>query len=99
MVLCQLFSSALFSSAFPNFGGDLRRLAVHSVSGVKSLESLNGVRTPHPLSAVMDEETAYTLRGVFNRTHGLRSFRSLYETKATRRFTGSRSILLKRSGA
>ena len=70
--------------AFPNFGEDLRRSAVRSVSGVKSLESLNSVRTPRPLSIVMDEETAYILAGSFVgfliETYGLPSFRSLYET-------------------
>jgi hypothetical protein len=70
--------------AFPNFGEDLRRSAVRSVSGVKSLESLNSVRTPRPLSSVMDEKTAYILAGSFVgfliETYGLLSFRSLYET-------------------
>jgi hypothetical protein len=44
--------------AFPNFGEDLRRLAARSVAGIGSLETLNRVRTPRPLSAVMNEETA-----------------------------------------
>lgn len=70
--------------AFPNFGEDLRRSAVRSVSGVKSLGSLNSVRTPRPLGTVMDEETAYVLAGSFAgfliETYGLPSFRSLYET-------------------
>jgi hypothetical protein len=51
--------------AFPNFGEDLNGLAVRSLSGAKSLESLNGVRTPRPLGSVMDEETAYVLAGSF----------------------------------
>jgi hypothetical protein len=70
--------------AFPNFGEDLRRSAVRSVSGIKSLESLNSVRTPRPLSTIMDEETAYILAGSFVgfliETYGLPSFRNLYET-------------------
>ena len=48
------------------------------------MESLNGVRTPRPLSSVMDEETAYILAGSFVgfliETYGFLSFRSLYET-------------------
>jgi hypothetical protein len=71
--------------AFPNFGEDLRRLAVRLLSGVKSLEALNGVRTPRPLSSVMDEETAYVLAGSFVgfliEGYGLPVFRSLYETE------------------
>ena len=69
--------------AFPNFGEDLRRSAARSLSGVKSLESLNSVRTPRPLSGVMDEETAYVLAGSFVgfliERYGLTLFRSLYE--------------------
>ena len=69
--------------AFPNFGEDLRRSAVRSLSRVKSLEALNGVRTPRPLSSVMDEETAYVVAGSFVgfliEKHGLPPFRSLYE--------------------
>jgi hypothetical protein len=72
--------------AFPNFGEDLRRLAVRSLSGVKSLETLNDVRTPRPLSSVMDEETAYSLAGAFVgfliERYGLALFRSLYETES-----------------
>jgi hypothetical protein len=70
--------------AFPNFGEDLGGLAARALSGVKSLEQLNGVRTPRPLSTVMEEETAYTLGGAFVgfliERHGLGLFRSLYET-------------------
>ena len=71
--------------AFPNFGEDLRRLAIRGLSGVKSLEALNGVRTPRPLSTVMDEETAYALAGSFVgfliERYALAPFRSLYETE------------------
>ena len=89
--------------AFPNFGEDLRRSAVRSVSGVKSLESLNGVRTPRPLSTVMDEETAYVVAGSFVgfliETYGLPSFRSLYETDSYEKvYGGSLSMILKRNG-
>ena len=70
--------------AFPNFGEDLHRLVVRSLSGVKSLESLNGVRTPRPLSSVMDEETAYVLAGSFVgfliERYDLPLFRNFYET-------------------
>ena len=71
--------------AFPNFGEDLHRLAVRRLVGVESLESLNRVRTPRPLSTVMDEETAYVLAGSFAgfliERYTLPSFRSLYETE------------------
>lgn len=71
--------------AFPNFGEDLRRLAVRRLSGVKSLERLNSVRTPRPLSTVIEEETAYILAGSFVgfliERYGLASFRGLYETE------------------
>jgi hypothetical protein len=71
--------------AFPNFGEDLQRSAVRSLSGVKSLEALNSVRTPRPLSSVMDERTAYVLAGSFVgfliERYGLPPFRSLYETE------------------
>jgi hypothetical protein len=56
--------------AFPNFGEDLRRSAVRFLSEVNSLEALNRVRTPRPLSSVMDEKIGYALAGsfgVFNR--------------------------------
>jgi hypothetical protein len=68
--------------AFPNFGEDLRRLAARSLPGIKSLEALNGVRTPRPLSTVMDEQNAYVLAGSFVgfliESYGLPSFRGLY---------------------
>jgi hypothetical protein len=71
--------------AFPNFGEDLRRLAARRLSEVKSLEALNRVRTPRPLSTVVDEATAYTLGGSFVEflieSYRLPSFRSLYETE------------------
>jgi hypothetical protein len=70
--------------AFPNFRESLARGAARSLSKVQSLETLNGVRTPRPLSTVIDEETAYTLAGSFVgfliERYGLASFQSLYET-------------------
>ncbi len=69
--------------AFPNFGEDLRRLAVRGLSGVKSLEALNSVRTPRPLGTIMDEKTAYILAGSFVGfligRYELTLFRSVYE--------------------
>ena len=70
--------------AFPNFGEDLRRLAVRGLSSVESLDALNGVRTPRPLGTVMEEKTAYILAGSFVgfviERYGLASFRSVYAT-------------------
>jgi hypothetical protein len=70
--------------AFPNFGESLRPAAARSLSGVLSLEALNAVRTPRPLSTVMNEETAYILAGSFVgyliEKYGLAEFRRLYET-------------------
>lgn len=72
------------NSAFPNFGEDLRRLAARSLSGIRSLETLNRVRTPRPLSTVINDETAYIVAGSFVEflieTSGLSPFRRLYET-------------------
>ena len=70
--------------AFPNFGVDVRRLAVRGLAGVESLDALNGVRTPQRLGTVMEEKTAYMLAGsvvgcVIER-YGLASFRRVYET-------------------
>lgn len=70
--------------AFPNFGEDLRRLVARSLAGIGSLETLNNVRTPRPLSTVMNEETAYIVAGSFVgfliEKSGLPLFRRLYET-------------------
>ena len=71
--------------SFPNFGEDLRRSAVRSLTEVKSLEPLNLVRMPRPLSSVMDEKIAYVLAGSFVgfliERYGLPLFRGLYETE------------------
>jgi hypothetical protein len=71
--------------AFPNFDEDLRRSAARRLSGGKSLEALNRVRTPRPLGTVVDEEIAYALAGSFVgfliERYGLGSFRSLYESE------------------
>lgn len=67
--------------AFPNFGEDLRHLAVRSLSGVNSLEAINRVRTPRPLGTVMAEKTAYILArsfvGFLLERYGLARFRRL----------------------
>jgi len=72
--------------AFPNFKGDLGRLAVRSLSGLGSLQMLNNIRTPRPLGAVMNEKDAYILAGSFVgfliETYGLPMFRSLYDMKS-----------------
>jgi hypothetical protein len=78
--------------AFPNFGEDLRRSAARSLSEVKSLATLNSVRTPVPLSSVMDEKTAYVLAGSFVgfliERYDLPPFRSLYETESYEKVYG-----------
>jgi hypothetical protein len=70
--------------AFPDFGEDLRRLAVRGLSGVESLDALHSVRTPRPLGTVMEERTAYILAGSFVgfviERYGLTLFRQVYET-------------------
>jgi hypothetical protein len=86
--------------AFPNFGEDLRRLAARSLSGVESLETLNSVRTPRPLSTVMNEETAYVLAGSFVgflvEKHGLPAFRRLYGSENYEIVYGKALLLLER---
>jgi len=71
--------------AFPNFGEDLRRLAIRGLSRVESLDALNRVRTPRPLSTVVDERTAYVLAGSFVgfliERYQVTLFRSVYETE------------------
>jgi hypothetical protein len=84
--------------AFPNFVEDLRRSAARSLSRVKSLEALNGVRTPRPLSSVMDEETAYVIAGSFVgfliEGYGLPSFRNFYETGDYEKIYGKSFVTL-----
>lgn len=86
--------------AFPNFGEDLHRFAVRSLSGAVSLESLNGVRTPRPLSTVMDEQTAYVLAGSFVgfliERYDLPLFRNLYETGDYEKIYGKSLDILER---
>jgi len=86
--------------AFPNFGEDLHRFAVRSLSGVVSLESLNGVRTPRPLSTVMGEQTAYVLAGSFVgfliERYDLRLFRNLYETESYEKVYGKSLDILEK---
>ena len=70
--------------AFPNFGKDLRALARDRLSGVSSLERLNNVTSPRPLSTVIHEQSAYILAGAFVgfliEKYGVAMFRNLYET-------------------
>ena len=70
--------------AFPNFGKNLQTLVRDRLSGVSSLEPLNNVTFPRPLSTVMDERSAYLLAGAFVGflidKYGLAMFRTLYET-------------------
>jgi hypothetical protein len=72
------------NGAFPNFGKDLDVLARQRLSEIGSLTNLNRVRTPKPLSTVVNEQTAYILAGSFVgfliTNYGLPDFRSLYET-------------------
>lgn len=72
------------NSAFPNFGEELNRAAARSLAKAPSLQALNRVRTPQPLSTVMDEQNAYTVAGSFVgfliERYGLDRFRTLYET-------------------
>jgi len=86
--------------AFPNFGEDLRRLAARGLSGIKSLEALNGVRTPRPLSDVMDEKNAYALAGSFVgyliEKYGLAAFRSLYATESYEQVYGKSLDILEK---
>jgi hypothetical protein len=69
--------------AFPNFGADLRHLAVRRLSGQESLKALNSVQTPRPLGTIMNEKTAYILAGSFVgfllERFGVPMFRSLYD--------------------
>src|SRR5262245_36110333 len=70
--------------AFPNFGEDIRRLAVRGITGLESLDALHRVQPPRPLGTVMEEKTAYILAGSFVgfiiERYGLASFRHVYET-------------------
>jgi hypothetical protein len=70
--------------AFPNFGKGLRALVRDSLSGVSSLERLNNVTSPRPLSTVLHERSAYVLAGGFVgfliAKYGVAMFRNLYET-------------------
>lgn len=70
--------------SIPNFGQDLASLARKRLTDSPSLAKLNAVRTPAPLSTVMDEMTAYILAGSFVafliERYALPSFRTLYET-------------------
>ena len=70
--------------AFPNFGEGVDRAATRSLAKTPSMQVLNRVRTPQPLSTVMDEQAAYTIGGSFVgfliERYSLDLFRKLYET-------------------
>ena len=70
--------------AFPNFGKSLDAEARARLREIDSLDRLNSVRTPKPLSSVLSEESAYVLAGSFVGfiidKFGLAEFRKLYET-------------------
>ena len=70
--------------AFPNFGRSLDTDARARLGEINSLDRLNGVRTPMPLSTVLREQSAYILGGSFVgfliEKYGLQEFRNLYET-------------------
>ena len=69
--------------AFPNFGKDLQALARDRLSRVSSLERLNNVTSPRPLS-IVNQQSAYILAGGFVgfliEKYGVVMFRNLYET-------------------
>src|SRR5262245_46582523 len=70
--------------AFPNFGKPLDAEARARLREIDSLDRLNGVRTPRPLSSVLNEASAYIVGGSFVgfliEKYGLPEFRKLYET-------------------
>ena len=69
--------------AFPNIGRPLDTEARGRLSGIESLERLNGVRTPALLGTVLREQDAYILAGSFVgfliERYGLEDFRKLYD--------------------
>lgn len=70
--------------AFPNFGRPVDVLARMVLSSVASLDRLNQVRFPRPLTDVVDERTGYLLAGSFIRflieQRGLPRFRLVYDS-------------------
>ena len=68
--------------AFPNFGRPLDR-AARMLAGSEAVERLDRVRTPEPLSSVLDESAAYVIGGSFVgyliEKHGLPAFKRLYD--------------------
>ena len=78
--------------SFPNFGKPLPVLARERLSEVGSLNILNAVRTPTPLSSVAENRTAYILAGSFVcfliEKYGLPKFRELYATEDYKRVYG-----------
>ena len=82
--------------AFPNFGKDLRALARDTLSQVDSLDRLNNVSSPRPLSTVMEQRAAYILAGAFVgfliEKYGLPMFRNLYATTGSYGETYAKSL-------
>jgi hypothetical protein len=70
--------------AFPNFGKPLDAEARARLSQVESLDRLNAVRTPRPLSSALNEQSAYIFAGSFVgfliEKYGLTAYRELYES-------------------
>jgi len=68
--------------SFPNFGRPLDNAAAEAARGVASLDVLNTVRFPRPLSTVMENQAAYLLAGSFVKflidKKGLEKFRAVY---------------------
>jgi hypothetical protein len=71
--------------SFPITDRTLKERARERLSEISSLSRLNRVRTPIPLSTVMNEQTAYILAGSFVgfliEKYGLAEFKVLYETE------------------
>jgi hypothetical protein len=71
------------NGAFPNFGKPLDAEARERLSQIGSLDQLNTVRTPRPLSSVLNEQSAYILAGSFVGylidKYGLPDFKAVYE--------------------
>ena len=71
--------------SFPITDETLEARARERLSEIGSLRALNRVRTPKPLSTVMNEQSAYILAGSFVgfliEKYGLSEFKMLYETE------------------
>ena len=73
------------NAAFPNDGRPLAPLARRYLPDAGVMERLDAVRTPTPLGAALDEQTAYILAGSFVEflieRYELKLFRGLYDTQ------------------